>query len=364
MRTGGSVIFIQGRPHKAGAQTCLARLLAHEKIQRHNPVLVSSGEGWLTKECDRLGVRHIEIPFPSSRSLWARMAGNSRFAGDIMRRLHSIGITPSIVHANDHLEGLLALGLARAAGSKSALFLRSSGMTREDYFKYGCDRFDLVAAVGEALQEKAGAWDNKRDLLLIHDGLYPSEFRPVKNKPEAFPARLLIIGSTAPGKGWADVFEALRLLDKEYTLPPLGMDFAGESPDEGFKAKAGDMPDKVELRFLGRVDDLPGLARDYDLVINPSRSESFGMAALETVAAGVPVLSSRTGVIEQVVGLEHMLFKPHDPQSLAGALKGLMANWSEMDMGVADAQENIIKRFNIDNTVDRLVREYERLTNE
>jgi len=62
----------------------------------------------------------------------------------------------------------------------------------------------------------------------------------------------------------------------------------------------------------------------YDLVINPSRMESFGTAAIEVLAAGVPLLSSRTGVIEQVQESAEMLFPPHRPEALASALKNVL----------------------------------------
>ena len=106
---------------------------------------------------------------------------------------------------------------------------------------------------------------------------------------------------------------------------------------------------------------LRDLVRGYDLVINPTRMESFGMAAIEVLAAGVPLLSSRTGVIEQVQKREEMLFPPSRPVALAAALQHLLTNWNTVDFGVARAQENIRSRFLIDHTVARIAAAYERL---
>jgi glycosyltransferase involved in cell wall biosynthesis len=101
--------------------------------------------------------------------------------------------------------------------------------------------------------------------------------------------------------------------------------------------------------------------RGYDLVINPSRMETFGMAAIEVLAAGVPLLSSRTGVMEQVQDAEEMLFAPARPDQLAFALKHLLQEWPRIDLGVVGCQENIRRRFLIDKTVDRLTAAYDRL---
>jgi glycosyltransferase involved in cell wall biosynthesis len=89
--------------------------------------------------------------------------------------------------------------------------------------------------------------------------------------------------------------------------------------------------------------------------------ESFGMAALEVLAAGVPLLSSRTGVIEQVQYRNEMLFPPHQPRALADSLKNVILRWPDIDLGVPGAQENIRRLFSIDNTANRVSEAYRRL---
>lgn len=357
----GCIVFVQKRPHKAGAQTCLARLLANDRIRRMNPVLVVSQAGWLTRECERLGVPFIERGFPSSRSIPARLFGNAMFAGDVRRRLQRMGMRPVIVQANDHLEGLLALSLAKATGSRAAMFLRSPGMSRQDYVKYRCGNFDMLSAVGEELHERAKGWDRDKEILLIHDGVYPSEFGPPKPKAASFPVRLLVIGSPLDWKGWADMTGALFILSGEMALPPIEVDFTGEMPDPARNdLKLGRLKE-IKYNFIGRVEGFRELVLKYDLVVNPTWHESFGMAAVETIAAGVPLLSSRTGIIEQVIDHPHMLFNPKDPASLARALGNLMTNWDSLDVDVSVQQRNILEKFNLEGSVDKLMSCYGRL---
>ncbi len=74
-----------------------------------------------------------------------------------------------------------------------------------------------------------------------------------------------------------------------------------------------------EVRFLGRVDDatLERLRNDAALAIVPSRSaETFGMAAAEAMAAGLPVVASRVGALPELVE-ESALVEPGDPAALA-----------------------------------------------
>jgi glycosyltransferase involved in cell wall biosynthesis len=234
-------------------------------------------------------------------------------------------------------------------------------MTQRDYIKYRCGEYELIAAVGDELCARAQGWDPSQSIRLIHDGLQADEFMSVKPKPEHALAKVLVIGSPLDWKGWADLTQALYLLEQGNALPPMSFDFTGNRPEPGANDLKLERLRSHRCNFLGRVEGFRELVRSYDLVINPTRMESFGMAALEVLAAGVPLLSSRTGVIEQVQCQNDMLFPPHQPQALAEALKSVILRWKEVDPGVSAAQEKIHRLFSIDNTADRVSEAYERL---
>lgn len=234
-------------------------------------------------------------------------------------------------------------------------------MSRRDYEKYRCHAYDLIMTVGEELQQRVQAWDPQREILLVPNALYDSEFFPPKPKSLVFPQQWLAIGTPHVQKGWADLIDALSLLQSEGLLPPLCIDFTGDEPNPAQNDLGLHRLVQTQTRFLGRVEDFPGLVRRYDLVINPSRQESFGMAAIETLAAGVPLLSSRTGVIEQVQPFPYLLFAPADPGDLARALKHLIRHWEQLDIDVKRCQERIRQRFSIDRSVEQLCCAYARV---
>ncbi|KAF0175113.1 MAG: group 1 glycosyl transferase [Limisphaerales bacterium] len=354
-------VFLQKRAHRAGAQTCLARMLRHEGMRPWNPVLVCSEPGWLTTECERNGVAVLVQPFPSSRALTARLWGNAAFARRVTKRVAALPGTPVIVHANDHWEGLLGLAGARELRARTVMHLRSPGMREADYWKYRCGDYDSVVAVGDEIQARAKGWDAAKDIRLVHDGIEPSEFSPPKPKAAEFPRRVLVLGSPLDWKGWADLTEALFQLEQAGALPELQFDFTGAQPDPAQNdLKLGRLR-RARCNFLGRVEMFRELVLGYDLVINPSRMETFGMAAVEVLAAGVPLLTTRVGILDQAQAQAELLVVPHQPAALATALKNLLQNWPAIEFGLARSQENLRAKFLVGHTVAKLTAEFARL---
>lgn len=325
-------------------------------------MLVTSPGGWLANEARRHGAIVVEEPFRSSRSLRALLFGNAMLVRRISTRLAKLAIEPIIVQANDHTEGLLGIEIARRVGARSAIILRSSMMSRRDFLKYRCNEYDFISAVGEDFRARVQFWSPDRKIALIHDGIAEEEFAQPKAKPDMLPRRILVIGSPQDLKGWGDLADALFRLQEDGALPPLQFDFTGKPSENSPSALKLARVNGLNCVFLDRVDEFRDLVLQYDLVINPSRMETFGMAAVEVLAAGVPLISSRTGVIEQIIEEPAMLFPPGEPDDLAAALRRLFADWSKLDFGVARSQENIRKRFLIDRTVDKLTHVYEELS--
>jgi glycosyltransferase involved in cell wall biosynthesis len=81
-------------------------------------------------------------------------------------------------------------------------------------------------------------------------------------------------------------------------------------------------PSSVDLEVL------PEIYRSADIYVQPSRTEPFGMAVLEAMACGRPVVASSTGGLEDLVedGTTGFLVPPGDVEALSGALRTLVAD--------------------------------------
>lgn len=353
-----NVLFVQKNPHKAGAQHCLARVVRQLNERSLDPILLTSEDGWLTAECRKNRIRVIQLRFPGSRSVLGYLYKNKSFAKKVKAELAQLEVVPSIVQGNDHPEAIVTLELAKCLDARSSIILRAPSINRKGYFKYGCNRADLLITVSDQIKEAAHGWDQNREPLVIHDGLADEEFLPPKKLSAISPSKILVLGNVSARKGWRDVIEALAILWQQKDLPPITLDFTDQRPTWPTNPRIGE---RCSLNFIGHHDNFRELTRQYELVINPSRSESFGMAALEVVAAGVPLLSSRSGVIEEIIDDQRLLFEPGNPGNFAEALKTLLANWPAGEIDLESPQRKLRQRFHIKHSVDRLLDQYKKI---
>ena len=133
---------------------------------------------------------------------------------------------------------------------------------------------------------------------------------------------VLFVGTVEPRKG-IDVLLAAHAALRRQGHPQLRLVVAG--PPGWGQTPALDGPGVVAP---GRVDEvtLDALYRGAAALAMPSRSEGFGLPALEAMARGCPVVASDAGALPEVVGDAGVLVKPGDADALAGALEDLLAD--------------------------------------
>jgi len=79
--------------------------------------------------------------------------------------------------------------------------------------------------------------------------------------------------------------------------------------------------------FTGYVRDVPAVLAALDVIVCASHEEGFGLAVVEAIAAGVPVVSTRCGGPDDVIehGLTGLLVPVDDPLRLANVVERLLA---------------------------------------
>ncbi len=112
------------------------------------------------------------------------------------------------------------------------------------------------------------------------------------------------------------------------------------------------------VMMVGKIRDATELMKVSDLFLLPSETESFGLAALEAMAVGVPVISSNTGGIPEVNkhGFSGYLSDVGDVQDMAANAKKLLSNEQRLSQFKVQAKEQA-QKFCITKVLPR----YERL---
>jgi glycosyltransferase involved in cell wall biosynthesis len=225
-------------------------------------------------------------------------------------------------------------------------------MSRRDFDKYACVRCDRLMTVGAELTARVRSWTSK-PLSVFQEGFCDEEFHPPLPWSNEFPQNILIMGSEAPGKGFTDFIQALDQVEMRYPdFPALNCDFTGATPVNAEKLLGA--PRRSRFRFLGRVDGFSQLVRGYRLAVHPSRAETFGMAPIEGILAGVPVLVSETGAVSGLGIPSAWSFPPARPDLLAERLAGLWRHWETSRFEFGKLQERIRQSYHIDLTASSL----------
>lgn len=332
------ILFVQRHPRRAGAQTSLYRLL---KTSPTSSSVVLASEGWLSEALPD----SLIYPWPSPRSLSARIGGTKRFAEKFSKELRARGLNPSIVIANDHHECIPTLAISRRLSIPSAAILRTPGMTQADFQKHRCMDIDHLFIVGNELASKVRKWGSQPHSL-YQEGFLEDEFSDPSKLPSSLPDRLLVAGSEEPRKGFSDLILALKLLEE--TQPEIcfkEITFTGNPPN----MKLPDL--NCQMKFVGRIDNFVDFAKNFSFAIHPSRHETFGLAPLELVIAGIPTLCSRTGIADEHLLPESWLIEPNNPKDIVSKIIQWHTSWKSLSEKRDKVIANIRTQFHIENSV-------------
>lgn len=193
-------------------------------------------------------------------------------------------------------------------------------------------RADMVIAVSQKTREDLIELMKfpEEKVRVIYFGIEPHFFVQVEGQEATAirklyglnnPYLIFLVGTPERRKNIARTVEAFRKVVSDYKLVLIGH----QKPLE--KLLGGDTHDIIYTGFV-QEDHLPAVLSGAVLSLYPSLYEGFGLPVLESMACGVPVITSNRGSLPEIAGGAAIIVDPEDVDSISGAISGLMEDES------------------------------------
>ncbi len=236
--------------------------------------------------------------------------------------------------------------------------------TMKDITRYSIEKSDAVTAVSNSLrldsEKRLGITPGK--IQTVYNFVNPEFFNPslkseICQKGDTF--IITHLSNLRPVKRPLDVIKIFNGIQQGLQRP-TELRIVGEGPlqyEMAETAKELGIEDKV--KFLGVRSDIGCLVASSHLVLLPSQQESFGLAALEAMYCGVPVVASRVGGLPEVIedGRSGILFTVGDTAEAAQKTLKVIKNDKLYQTIAAGALKDAREKF----SMEKIIGQYEQI---
>lgn len=284
----------------------------------------------------------VRVPESSRRYRLLRWGTSVQFLSRFAWQLRRSPVDLVHIHTSAHLgfweKSLMGLVAARAKtpyvlhmhGGDFDTFIRRLPRWQKRIAGGVLSRAGGVVVLSESWKPLFASWVEAPRLHVVANAVtLPRICRRVARQQG--PVRILFVGMMSARKGLDELRQALTLLLQDdvrnfHVDLVGGEEFFGEAIRYRKLFRKHGLDDWVTFHGLKLGADREVFLQQADVSVLPSRSESFGIANLEAMAHGVPVISTRTGAIPEYIthGEQGLLFEPRDVDGLVRALRQLI----------------------------------------
>lgn len=196
---------------------------------------------------------------------------------------------------------------------------------------------DHVIVLSEFLEKDLRAHGRRGPLSLVLNAIARLPDTPSAERRAAMRERfgvkpgdfaMACVGRLSHEKGQDLLLDALRGLEPDGNRTAVLL-LAGDGPyRQRFEALAPPLAGRVEVRFLGHINDVSAVYDACDLLVMPSRSEGTPNAILEAMSHGLPIVATRVGSVPIMVedGRDALLVEAGDVAGLTIRIQRLLAD--------------------------------------
>lgn len=328
------------------------KVLFHEVTESDYPALHHSGTYPLAlaskmievASYERLDVLHVHYAVPHATAAWMACEVLGDRAPRIVTTLHGTDIT--LVGSDPSYLPITRFSILRShAVTTPSAFLRRAtweGLGIPESFPIEVinnfvDTERYAPARERAVLRALFADLGEAEPVLIH----ASNFRPVKR-----------IG---------DVVSVFSEVNRQR---PCRLIMIGDGPERSpTERRVRELGLEERVAFLGKQESFVELLAAADVFLLPSEQESFGLAALEALSCGVPVVASDVGGIPELVdsGETGYLAPVGEVAAMADRVLALVGDAARWRAFSARARQRVLERFQLGPAVERYEALYRRV---
>jgi len=254
-----------------------------------------------TESCDGFTAYLRKMPDIAKISYDRQMQSYVRYLKCLYRRYEAIHGKPDLLHAQVAVPaGYAACKLGEMLGVPVVLTEHASYFERffegreGVYGRYAVTHADAVTCVSAYMCEPYRKYGVAATVLpnIVDCKAFTRPRMPHSN----LPLHLVTVSALRPGKRIDDAIRALKILRDHDALPTFRYTVVGDGTEEGrFRRIAAQEQMEDVVNFVGRKskDEIAEILSQSDILLMVSDIETFGIPAVEALAAGVPVVSTR-----------------------------------------------------------------------
>jgi N-acetyl-alpha-D-glucosaminyl L-malate synthase BshA len=236
--------------------------------------------------------------------------------------------------------------------------------------KFSIEQSDYVTSVSRFLQMKTYTMYNvEKEIHVIPNFVDINRFKRTENSQ--FRSRFSsegekVIVHVSNFRAVKRVPDVVRIFDIIRKSIPSKLLLVGDGPDRSESERlARELGIFDDIRFLGKQTRLPEILSAADLMLMPSQSESFGLSALEAMSCSVPVVSSSTGGLPELVvhGETGYIAELGDVQRMAKYALELLGDDRKLELFRQNARRRA-EKFSEDIIIPQYEKLYEVALNE
>jgi glycosyltransferase involved in cell wall biosynthesis len=353
------ILYISPNSCLYGAEQSLLLLIRGLDTSKYTPIVLCPEYGPFTVKLDQYNIQYqvhryefINKRTPMNYLLWLEKC----------KKIIKI-IKPTIIHCNERHVCQFISPLSKLFHIPIVCHVRQYINYYEDLITFS--RFsDKLISNSFAMQSNLVGLGYKTNKIKVIYNPIEDIYNSLSTRNTTGKVNIGIIGQVIPRKGHDILFSSLAAVTtRNWECHIYGDVTSNILYRSELKCMANELNIADRLIWHGYRNDPTSIFAKLDLVVVPSREETFGRVAAEAMYASLPVIAANVGGLPEVIddGITGLLFPSQDVSALAKAIEALIVDQARRHRFGILGRERASSLFNVDAHINAVIKIYKDL---